>query len=124
MEFIPLDGKFEIPNDREWIPNNKQVQKWHEDKNIPLHSNIQVGLYYEIYNNSYYNMDYEMAKITFTHILEVINNDEQGIDGFLAFSQGGYSCYSFFSCLERGLLAPLLKTRKIPYFVILVNPQP
>lgn len=26
IEFISLDGAFEIPNDREWIPNNVKVQ--------------------------------------------------------------------------------------------------
>lgn len=124
MEFITVDGPFILSNDKEYIPNNTRPQKWHADRNIPLHSNFELGYYLHLLENPYDDMDFKTASSVFKNIIEVINNDPQGIDGILAFSQGGYASYCFFSCLERGILAPLLKTRKIPFFDILINPQP
>lgn len=117
MEFVFFEGPYEV----NWkLPPKNPVVVFHKKLGIPKRSNFKPGL--KISKERDQNIDFELLRPVMMKIIDCLN-DQKNIEGILAFSEGGYLAYLFFSYLERGYFEGLITASRIPHCCILISPM-
>ena len=94
--------------------------KFHKDK--PVWDNFShYSLENLWYKDAKYGVEIDFAKET--QKISKLIEDNGGIDGIIAFSQGTLMTEFFISHMELGLLNGVLKSEHRPYFVVLLCPH-